>query len=216
MKLKLALAVSVFLFPVTALAASHTYSCSELTLGSGVSCSSGTITFSATGGDAYDTIPTYNLNGTATWYLHISVSGTGTGKVRIAGNNFDPSNTDFTTTGTYTLSPAAGNTTGSLLFRDNNSFAGTVGNICIDDDNASCAPPPPPPNPTPWVVLGSLPNRFASSTCSETQPTSSNPIFSCFSTTTPEVIDLTQVDVLGGIALAFAVMWFIVWIILRL
>jgi hypothetical protein len=181
---KTALSLLFLLSPLTALAASHTFTCADgITAVGGVVCT-GTDTFdSFASGNGYigDKGTNYfPLTSGGTYYLTVTYSGTGRVTFGNEGNISTPSNEVLPITGSLleqSFTAATGIDTitfyvyGGTGVGGNaaNNFDGSLSTICLDDDGVSCTPPPP--NANPWVILPSIATLVASSS------EASNPIF---------------------------------------
>ncbi len=137
-----------FLVP-HAFAASHTYTCAELTnptcIGSGgspsVSCSADVFTFSGGSGYLSDWCAPAIDTTVGTWYLHYNYVGTGVGKVVTNGdvNNGASGEVNVDSSGnTSGFYDGGVNSYAGIQIRANSSLNAIISNICIDDDNTTC------------------------------------------------------------------------------
>jgi len=144
--LPLLMVVAVLSTGHTAYAASHTYTCADFGTIT-VPCSGGVMTFTAAGQSASNSIGAYDLGSAATVYVTATVVASGgTGVVGVRGDVNDY-NTNFTTVLSDTSIANGGNSSAQFVIFDNNSFQGTVGDICVSDTPGECVPTPPTPEP---------------------------------------------------------------------
>jgi len=160
---KFALAAVLFLSPLSALAASHHFTCADtLNLANGVSCTStDTFTFPSNGfWSDNQTTPYFNLPNSSSYWVTFTYSGTGSlgvfsGALN-AGSNPAPS-VQSASVSELPLTAGTDSLSQNVLILDartilGNTFVGSLSSICIDDDGTSCAPggggTPPTPDPS--------------------------------------------------------------------
>lgn len=160
---------ALFLTPLSAIAASHTYTYAELTnptcIGGGgspaVTQGSGqSFVFTGGTGSVSDWCdPAFDTRPAGTYYLHYTYSGTGTGKTATNGDtDLGGPEVDLDSSGTaiITSNGTTNSVTQGISIRANASLNATIDELCIDDDNATCNAGPPPPPPPPSGFLAAL------------------------------------------------------------
>lgn len=177
----------------------HTYVCSNITLGADSTCTGGSSSLSLTipntnNSSAYDNAGTaLNVNN-ATWYVTMTVSGTGTYNVTCSGS----CSGGFTGTGSVTDHSATFSGTGSQgidITNNGNSFNGTISYLCVSDTLGACTPPAPA---SPSV------NRFANIFGDATSTASSTNLV---------IADIPNLDLFLGYAVFYSVVILCIWLL---
>jgi len=129
-------------FSVSALVL-HNYICADWSFGGGGSCTSDTLNLNGAGSEG--TGSGFNLSNSTTYYVSYTAVGSGNIRVSLRGNSTNSAEPNLSGSQTdYSLTTGAGNSTIYLNFYDNNSFSGTLSNICITDTVGACTPTPSP------------------------------------------------------------------------
>jgi len=191
-----------FGLPFLAFAASHTYTCGDMVnvVGSPQpTCSSGVWTFTSAKSQAASdwSSPAFNLSSAATWYVNYTYSGSGSLQTYTNGSVYSgtPATISGGTQVTIALpTPHDTNTGIQLDDGGSNSFNGTIGPVCVDDDNSSCGESHPAP----------IPNRFNNLFGNATTTASSSQILA--------IVDIPNVDLFMGYMVFLSSASFLVWI----
>lgn len=144
----------LFFLPLSALAITHNYTCSDFsTMGSDWSCASNVFTSSGVTGNSLSDQATpraFELGNDTTWYLSATISGTGRGEVNCEGSgNCDPWQYLYQSVSDMVI-PQNGSAPSGLYIRSDNAaagggyanFSGTISNLCITDTIGGCATAP--------------------------------------------------------------------------